>query len=223
MPRTLTIETTTHGRVLLEDADDSPPSRGVIVAFHGYGQSAEDMLDEIGRIPGASSWTLASVQALHRFYARDNQRVIANWMTRQDRELAIADNIAYVDRAVAAVTRERRVLEPPGRVVFIGFSQGVAMAYRAALLGSHEPAGIIVLAGDIPPDVRAGDVVRSAWPPVLLATGARDTWFTPAKLAEDARFLESHGVAHETLTFDGGHEWTDAFRAAAGKWLEDRC
>ena len=230
----LSIPTPTHGRVLVEDAaDSSRPRRGLIVAFHGYGQSAEDLLADVRSIPGAPAWTLVSVQGLHRFYARDNRRVIASWMTRQDRELAIADNVEYVKRVVEAVGG--RLVEdsgetaddPPGvlhrstsdRLIFLGFSQGVAMAYRAALLGAHAPAGVVALAGDIPPELRAPGAGVRPWPPVFVATGARDTWFTPTRLADDVAFLESRGVSYESLVFDGGHEWTDAFRAAAGRWL----
>jgi predicted esterase len=226
VPRALTIETTTHGRVLFEPSAETSRSRGLIVAFHGYGQAAEDILEEVRRVPGAAGWTLVSVQGLHRFYARDNQRVVASWMTRQDRAFAIADNIAYVDRAVAQVVRQPGAAGPgvagsSGRLVFLGFSQGVAMAYRAALSGAHDPAGIIALGGDIPPELRGDEAVRRPWPPVLLATGSRDAWFTPTKLVEDARLLESRGSVCETLTFDGGHEWTDQFRARAGRWLEE--
>ena len=223
MAPTLTVKTTTHGRVLVEDAADAVATRGTLVGFHGYGQSAEDMLAGLGSIPGSGDWTLVSIQALHRFYARDQQSVIASWMTRQDRDLAIADNVEYVNRALDQITgtepSNHRTLEPSNRCVFLGFSQGVAMAYRAALLGTHAPAGIIALAGDVPPELVSADAASRVWPPVLLATGARDTWHTPARLAEDAARLRSLGVAHESLVFDGGHEWTDEFRRATADWL----
>ena len=86
MAEQLTIATTTHGRVLVEEAADASSSR-LIVAFHGYAQRAEDVLDHVRRIPGVSQWRIASVQALGRFYARDQETVVASWMTRQDREL----------------------------------------------------------------------------------------------------------------------------------------
>src|SRR5215471_667484 len=110
--RTLSVETTTHGRVLVEDADTAQ-SVGLLVAFHGYGQSADSILADVGTIPGARRWTIASVQALHRFYSRGDQHVIASWMTRQDRDEAIRDNVAYVDRAIDAIGAT-------GPIVFVG-------------------------------------------------------------------------------------------------------
>lgn len=197
--------------MLVEDAEALPAS-GLLVVFHGYGQSADDALAEAVRIPGASSWTVASVQALHRFYSRKDERVIASWMTRQDREIAIADNVTYVDRAVAA-------LESPQAPVFVGFSQGAAMAYRAALLGAHRAAGIVALAGDIPPELKTATPPRP-WPPVLIGAGETDSWYTAAKSGDDAAFLASRHVPHDVVRFRGGHEWTDEFRAIAGRWIQ---
>ena len=208
--RILSIPATIHGRVVIDDARTS--AAGVLVVFHGYGQSADELVGDVRRIPGAEAWTVASVQGLHRFYNRNSEKVIASWMTRQDRDDAIADNIGYVDRAIDAVGAQ-------GPIVFVGFSQGASMAYRAALLGSHRSAGIIALGGDIPPELKSGDTLRP-WPAVLLGAGERDTWFTPAKVDADAAFLAAHQVPHDVVRFAGGHEWTDEFRDAVGRWLQ---
>ena len=98
------IATTTHGRYLLLPASTPAPA-GLIVGFHGYAEGAESQLERLRAIPGADRWTLVSVQGLHRFYQRRTNEVIASWMTRQDRELAIADNLAYVDGVVDAASR----------------------------------------------------------------------------------------------------------------------
>ena len=137
-------------------------------------------------------------------------------MTRQDRELAIADNIAYVHDVVNAVRREYKTA---GRLVYCGFSQGVAMAYRAALRAGHPCRGIIALAGDVPPELRSDPEL--AWPPVLIGRGKLDTWYTQEKLDSDLEFLRNARVAVTPLVFKGGHEWTDAFRAAAGRFLAE--
>ena len=75
--RTLSIETSTHGRALIKDP--TPPSSNplLLIGFHGYAQNAEDMLAELERIPGIARWTLASVQALHPFYTRGDEKVVA--------------------------------------------------------------------------------------------------------------------------------------------------
>ena len=204
--RTISIDTPTHGRVLIKDAAASDSVPRLLVGFHGYAQNAEDMLAELDRIPGSDAWTLVSIQALHRFYSRGNERVVASWMTRQDRELAIADNIVYVDRVVRSLLADA----PQAPVVFVGFSQGVAMAYRAGVLGAHRAHGVIAIGGDIPPEVKISPANR--FPAILLAAGESDPLYTPAKLNADEAFLASIGVRHDTYWYPGGHEWTEKLR-----------
>jgi len=208
------IAATTHGRVLVRRARGGAP-RGVLVGFHGYSESAAIQLARLEQIPGSESWTLISVQGLHRFYRGRAQEVGASWMTREDREAAIADNLAYVAAAL-------RTIAPAGsRVVYAGFSQGVPMAFRAAVLGprtgNFEPAGVIGVGGDVPPELLADHV--SAFPPVLLLRGTHDEWYTAAKFDADVEALRASGVALQTVVYDAPHEWTPAVSEAAGAWL----
>lgn len=205
-----TIEARTHGRFVVR-----PPSRGgpwpLLVGFHGYAETAGDQMNALQAIPGTHEWLLVSVQALHPFYTR-TQRVVASWMTRDDRELAIADNIDYVGRVLGRVRAEYPTAGP---LVFSGFSQGGAMAYRAA---AHYPAdALIVLAADVPPDVVERRVVPL--PRVLLGRGTMDAWYTEAKECEDRAALAQIGVQAEVCVFEGAHEWTDAFRQTAADLL----
>ncbi len=211
--------TTVHGRVIL-DAVAEP--LGALVGFHGYAQTAEDMLAELQQIPGADRWTKVSVQALHPFYIRGDSKVVANWMTRQDRDLAIADNIAYVQTALSAAlsstpvsTLQSTRVEHP--VIFIGFSQGAAMAYRAALRSAHPASGIVALGGDIPPEVKTDASLR--WPAVLIGVGDREEWYSGEKLDADLAFLKSRAIEHQVERFTGGHEWTEEFRSAVGRFI----
>jgi predicted esterase len=213
--RLLTLPTVTTGRILVEDPAGSL-SRGILVGCHGYGQNATDMLEELRRIPGAGEWTLASVQALNRFYTRNDQSVVASWMTREDREHAIADNIEYLNRVVSRLVEDTETSGGGRRIVYVGFSQGASMAARAAVRGAAPAAGLILLGGDIPADVRDDASLR--WPPVLIGAGHDDKWYG-ARIDSDVQFLESRGVRHEVVRFAGGHEFTEEFRNAAGDWL----
>ncbi|MGE5357614.1 MAG: alpha/beta hydrolase [Bacteroidales bacterium] len=211
-PLVCSIATTTHGRYLVS-APSRPGPHPLLVGFHGYGENAERHLDQLRRIPAADAWRLVAVQGLHRFYTGKMEDIAASWMTRQDREQAIEDNLAYVNAVVHAVTDEHAT----SALVFAGFSQGVAMAYRAAAFGDRRADGVVALGGDLPPDVR--DRAAARLPPVLIGRGTGDTWYTQQKLAADVADLRAAGVQLETLVYDGGHEWTDTFRQAAGAFL----
>ena len=212
-----TIPTQTHGRFIV----DAPVSDGplpMLVGFHGYAERAEDMRDRLRQIRGERAWLLVSVQGLNRFYTRA-QTIVANWMTREDRELAIADNIAYVAGVVNTV---RRDYATSGTIVYVGFSQGVAMAYRAAAFAADRgpdvprASGAIVLAGDIPPDVVPE---LKKMPPVLIGRGTKDDWYTEAKASVDlGHFAEAH-MAPAVEVFEGGHVWHETFLAAANRFI----
>ena len=182
----------------------------LLVGFHGYAEDADRHLSLLQQIPGAEDWLIVAVQALHQFYTRGD-RIVASWMTRQDRELAIADNLRYVGAIVHQVRLDHGGGNP---LVFAGFSQGGAMAYRAA--ARYDADGVIVLAADVPPDVAAG---MGRLPRVLLGRGERDARYGEAQMTADVATLKRLDVPVETCVFDGGHEWTAGFAAAAGALL----
>ena len=208
-----TIRATTHGRYLI-DAPSGGEATGTLVGFHGYAEGAEAQLARLRAIPGADAWLLVAIQGLHRFYQRRANEVVASWMTRQDRELAIADNLEYVADVVAAVARE---WPDRGPLVFSGFSQGVAMTFRAAAAAPRRVDGVISVGGDVPPELDAAALGRIAR--VLICRGARDEWYTTAKFDTDIGRLRAAGATVTPATFDGGHEWSEPVGLAAERFL----
>jgi predicted esterase len=210
------IATLTHGRYLIEPPA-SPGPAPVLVGFHGYGEAADAQLERMRRIPGADRWLLVSIQGLHRFYQRRANEVVASWMTRQDRELAIGDNLGYVAAVMDAVDRDY-----PGapRVVFTGFSQGVAMTFRAAAASSRAVDGIIAVGGDVPPELDAAAVGRIGR--ALVCHGTRDEWYTQAIFERDVQRLREANVNVRPLEYGGGHEWSDEVVQAASFFLHER-
>ncbi|HEY7169903.1 MAG TPA: hypothetical protein VH417_03590 [Vicinamibacterales bacterium] len=212
MPVARTIAATVHGRYLVDaPATGDRGLAGVLIGCHGYAEAAEAQLARLQEIPGLDRWARVSIQALHRFYRGRSEDVVASWMTRQDRQLMIADNVAYVSAVVAEVSAGSEA-----RLVFAGFSQGVATAFRAAC-ASPVRCAVVALGGDIPPEI---DSRSLSWlRRVLIGRGTRDEWYTAEKHASDLDRLREAGTPVEPLTFDAGHEWTAAFSAAVGRFL----
>lgn len=221
--RPRSIPARVHGTYLVAPPTDGADPTAALVGFHGYGERAEHHLAELAKIPGAERWLLVAVQALHPFYKRSGE-VVASWMTSFDRDHAIADNVAYALAVIDELARHHPSLQS---LALIGFSQGVAMAYRAAAaLGERSDGAplpvraLVALAGDVPPEVETGGLERL--PPVLLAAGRKDDWFGPQELDRDAARLRAGGARVETLLFAGGHEWTGEVFARAGEFLAER-
>jgi predicted esterase len=208
-----TIATSTHGRYVVAPSSVAGPSP-LLVGFHGYAESAEMHLERLRAIPGADRWLIVSVQGLHSFYRGRSQDVVASWMTRQDRELAIVDNVSYVASVVDHVSREWAAGQP---LIFAGFSQGVATTFRAAAAATRGVSGVVALGSDVPPELDRPALARI--PAALIGRGANDEWYSPAKFAEDLQRLTAAGVDVRPIEFDGGHEWSADFNRAAGEFL----
>jgi predicted esterase len=205
-----------HGRYLVEPPSASGPAP-MLVGFHGYAESPEIQLDRLRAIPGADHWLCVAVQGLHRFYQRRTSEIVSSWMTRQDRELAIADNVAFVTQVIAAVRGE---WPHSSTIVYAGFSQGVAMAYRAAAAARPAVAGVISVGGDVPPELDA--LLLSHVPAALLCRGNKDLLYEKATYENDQRRLQEAGTSVRPIEFDGGHEWAADVLSAASQFLRER-
>jgi predicted esterase len=215
----LSVRTEVHGRVLVRPAADPA---AVVVGFHGYAEDGATQLERLTSMSGAEAWTCVAVQGLHRFYRGRTQDTVAGWMTRQDREQAIADNIAYVDRVIDQIARELPgSITPAGRrvpLVCIGFSQGVAMAFRAGLRGRLKADAIVGVGGDVPPELIADAALTC--PRVLLIRGDKDDWYTAAKLSNDESALTHRAALVQALTIEARHEWTPAISEVIARFVD---
>jgi predicted esterase len=246
--RTLLVPALVHGRVLVRDpqpepqsappsnplpaspgevADaDAPPWQGgaraagasdaapLLLVCHGYGEGPEAALAAALRIPGIAPWRIVAPQGLHRFYTKTGE-VVASWMTKQDREQTIADNVGYLAQVLAALGREHGA---PRHLVVAGFSQGAAMAWRAAVRSGVRVDGLVVHGGDLPADV-AAEVPATL--PVLVGRGEADTWYGEDKLSHDLERLAARGLRPTVVRFAGGHEWGEELVVAIGAFLAE--
>lgn len=206
------IQTPVHGRYLTQVPHGNGPFP-LLVGFHGYGEDAEANLAMMQRIPGIQRWLCCAVQALHPFYARDG-KVGASWMTSQDREWRIRENVQYVNTVISELKRTYPLNEV---LVYFGFSQGTGMACRAALLGQYPPSGVILLGGDIPPEY--DDLSRMAR--ILLGRGNSDRLYPLKTWKQDVSRIEQADLEVSIATFRGGHAWSDEYGYAAADFLRD--
>jgi len=172
--------------------------------LHGYGQLAGAFLESF-RALASPQRVLVAPEALSRFYLRRGTgEVGASWMTREARELEIADIVRYLDLVA------ERVLGPRAAEVSIhalGFSQGAAAAARWAAMGRWSVERLTLWGGGFPPDLDlAARGQRLRGTSVTLVRGERDESVDREALERDQERLRAAGIAAEVLTFAGGHE-----------------
>ena len=206
------IEVKKHGHYALRPKNPAP-GLPVLLGFHGYAESAHTHLELLEAIELPQSWLRCSVESLNLFYTK-SQKIVGNWMTSLDRDNAIADNISYVD---AVIEQLRQNWQASSDLVYLGFSQGGPMTYRSALLGKHRAKGLIVLAGDLPPELADEDL--SSLPPILLCRGEQDSIMPDEQIERDKAIFDKKGVACEVFRFTGGHGWNEAFCEKAAEFI----
>ncbi|NHQ59741.1 phospholipase [Chlorobium sp. BLA1] len=203
-------QTTISARYLLHPPSASGPVP-LLVGFHGYGERAEDALGLLSSIPGSAGWLCCAVEALHSFYRPDGSAG-ASWMTGRNREERIAENVHYVDGVIDRI-KERFALQD--RLVFHGFSQGVGMAWRAALLGRHRASALLLLGGDIPPELDLhGCTIR-----VHLARGNRDRIYSQEQFEHDKARLQHASIPFSAMLFSGGHKAGEEYFSEVSEFL----
>ena len=125
---------------------------------------------------------------------------------------------AFLDEAVAAYGADAE------RVYLLGFSQGAIMSLTLALTQPERLAGVVPIAGRIPPEVEPWIAApeRTAGLPLLLEHGRWDQ-VIPIAWAHRARpILERQGVALDYREYDAPHSITPRMLDDATAWLTAR-
>ena len=200
--------------VALPEGD--PPRKALLVALHGWGEVAERFIRPLLPLTEAG-FVVVAPQAPHPFYIRQSpKRVGFTWLTQYERDRAISETNDYLSRLIAQLQEAHEI--PAERVFLLGFSQGVSMAYRFALSGTLQPAGMIACAADLPPDV--DEKLDGATPfPVLITHSPEDTMVSPAHSDAAAARLTAAGFPVSRHDHEGGHRITPALVEHIGRWL----
>ena len=175
---------------------------------HGYGQLAVDFIKEFEGIADPRR-VIVAPEALSRYYISTegkfhgpDSQVGATWMTREDREVEIADYVRYLDDLYAEIMK--RVGE--SRVTVLGFSQGGATANRWLTRGSSRADRLVMWGALLATDSdlnQAARFFRSV--ELTLVYGTRDQFADEGMIAKYMKVLDSHSIPYKVVTFDGGH------------------
>lgn len=197
------LVTTRRARYYTIGGGEQPLPEAWIV-LHGLGQLARIFLTYFESIDAPGRLVVAP-EALNRYYLftepgmrSKDAKVGATWMTREDRENEIADQVDYLD----AVWRETAA--GASRVTVLGFSQGVATAARWVAMGKSRVDRFVAWAGQIPPEIDPSAFSKLSGG-ITMVAGSTDeyaTWIAEGN--HDSRMVAA-GVTPKVVTFDGGH------------------
>lgn len=179
---------------------DAAKARAIWIVLHGYGQLARYFLNKFEGL--SDDLLIVAPEGLNRFYIDEgHQRVGATWMTREDRDHEIADQVGYLDRLVDEL---RKQSQAPIHV--LGFSQGVATATRWSLQGRSRIQRLVLWAGNIPPEPSTAEL-STKWSTLRidLVLGTTDPFAGDKELQAQQARLDAAAIQYQNHRFTGGH------------------
>lgn len=169
--------------------------------LHGYGQLAPYFIRKFHSL--ADRVRIIVPEGLHRFYLEGSSgRVGASWMTKEDRETDIQNQVTYLD-AVFAATRRTEITQ---KVTVLGFSQGAATAGRWIDQGKVTADYLINWCGMFPEDVDIS-IREERWAPLRFidVQGDQDPYRKDERYHSLAQQIGPQ-QAVESFLFQGGHQ-----------------
>jgi predicted esterase len=171
------------------------------LACHGYAQLAEYFLKWFEGVD-LSETVIIAPEGLHRFYWKGfNGRVVASWMTKEDRENDITDYCNFLDNVIAHLP-----LNPTTKLIAFGFSQGAATISRWTEVTSHPIHRLVLWAGVFPDDVDVTKINFKTKTPIEVVFGDEDEFYNEDQLTELQDYLSDKKLNFRFSAFQGKHK-----------------
>lgn len=179
----------------------SKSTRRVIIACHGYAQLAEYFLKWFEGI-NAEDTVIIAPEGLHRFYWKGfNGKVVASWMTKEDRENDIRDYCTFLDNVINEIPLDNAI-----QCIALGFSQGAATISRWAETTEHRVDHLVLWAGVFPEDVNVQKINFKLSTPIHVLFGDDDEFYKNSELEGLRKHLSEKQLNFEFISFQGKHK-----------------
>lgn len=199
--KNITIQKTARYFMLGEPSADTEQ---LWIVCHGYAQLANYFIRNFEPL-NTGKTVIVAPEGLHRFYWQGfSGRVVASWMTKEDRLDDIRDYVNFLDHVYVEL---RSQLPLDIKISVLGFSQGAATVLRWINTNKPELHRLVLWGASIPADVdfAAAPDYFSSFKTYYVSAG-NDEFITATEADAQQSVLEKGGLAVERIGFDGKHE-----------------
>ncbi len=216
--RTLKAETKLYYDLHVAAPEPSP----LLVALHGYGSNMRWMMREARRLV-PEGFAIATLQGFHQHMKEPKEvggpaRYGFGWLTNFHPEDSVRLHHQALLDLIATLIDEK--VADPRRVFLFGFSQSCALNYRFAFTHADRLRGVVGVCGGLPGDWETSKKYQPTAAAVFHLAGARDEFYTPARVADYSDRLRRRARDVEMKSYeDAGHELTPAMREDVRAWL----
>lgn len=174
----------------------------LLYVLHGYRQLARFFIKKFEALQ--DRYTIVAPEGLHRFYLQGTSgRVGASWMTKEERETDIDNYLNFLNSLHQQIS-EGKNWESTS---ILGFSQGVATAFRWLANNAIQANTFMLCSGMIPPDVdlQENHHIFSAMEMVYFS-GTNDPYKTEEAVKTFQERLNQLPYPIQKIEFEGKHE-----------------
>lgn len=172
----------------------------VWIVLHGYAQLAKDFIVHFEELNNGKNFIIAP-EGLNRFYTgKAPRRVVATWMTSEDRLNEINDYVQYLDNLYLHL----KLHQSNYKIILLGFSQGVATASRWLHHTNYLINHCIIYAGEIAFELLSPFSEKIKKTPLTYVTGNQDPLISREDHQKVYELMKS--LKANIIEFDGGHE-----------------
>lgn len=215
--RKITVQKT--GRYFIE-GKVSEHIEQVWFVCHGYAQLANYFLRNFEGLNDGKTLIVAP-EGLHRFYWEGfSGKVVASWMTKEDREDDIKDYVNYLDGVYSEIVPSLK--NKNLKISVLGFSQGTATVCRWLTSGKSRADNMILWAGVFPEDLNL-DLNKKILDDlnITFVIGDKDQFITEEQAKMEMSKLEKNHLKFNVVRFVGGHEInSDVLKQVVGSVLD---
>lgn len=176
---------------------DFEKANKLLIVLHGYGQLAEFFIRKFKDLN--EDFLVVAPEGMHRFYLNGTSgRVGASWMTKEDRESDITDNLNWLTQLYDEITEQKTFK----KTILLGFSQGGASAARWYYSNKVHFDQLILWASVFPPDLEKPQIKSKS--NNYFVIGADDEFYNAEAQKAEIEFYKT--IGYETLLFSGKHD-----------------
>ena len=176
----------------------------IFIVLHGYAMLSEFFIQKFKNLDDGNTLIIAP-EALNRFYIDSNYgRVGASWMTKEERESDIEENIEYLNSLIKTVCDE--IGHYNFKMNILGFSQGGATACRWIFSSKMKVDNLILWAGDIPQDTMI-EKNKSKWNSfnTHIVMGKQDHLINDKMKAKFLKLILDYKLDYKLTEYQGDH------------------
>ena len=174
----------------------------IVIAIHGYAQLGKFFIKKFTPIISEKRVVVVP-EALNKFYWNGMKgKVVASWMTKDDRESEIEDYTEYLNKVYELIIKDAPANV---KITVLGFSQGTATSCRWISDNNHSKISRLILWASAMPKEVFSEAKLYEHIDFTIILGDKDEYISIEELNRHVLELKEEGFNPKSIVYEGNH------------------